>query len=58
MDFMPQKEVVDRMVAKPSTSDYGRLSVMLQSRFDMERFSSCRPGLFVHHRRWILRLFE
>src|SRR3546814_10528049 len=28
--FMLQREVIDRMVAKPSTSDYGRLSVMLQ----------------------------
>ena len=34
---MLQKEVVERMVAAPSTSDYGRLSVMLQYRFDMER---------------------
>ena len=30
--FMLQKEVIDRMVAKPSTSDYGRLTVMLQWR--------------------------
>lgn len=36
MHFMLQKEVVDRMVGIPSTSDYGRLSVMLQYRFDME----------------------
>ncbi|UJP06457.1 MAG: 16S rRNA (adenine(1518)-N(6)/adenine(1519)-N(6))-dimethyltransferase RsmA [Nitrosomonas sp.] len=36
MHFMLQKEVVERMVAAPSTSDYGRLSVMLQYRFDME----------------------
>ena len=34
--FMLQKEVVERMVAAPSTSDYGRLSVMLQYQFDME----------------------
>ncbi len=37
MHFMLQKEVVSRMVAKPSTSDYGRLSIMLQSRFEMEQ---------------------
>ncbi|SFL03620.1 dimethyladenosine transferase [Nitrosomonas aestuarii] len=37
MHFMLQKEVVERMVAKPSTSDYGRLSVMLQYRFEMEQ---------------------
>lgn len=33
--FMLQKEVVDRMVARPSTADYGRLSVMLQWRYEM-----------------------
>ena len=33
---MLQKEVVERMVATPSTSEYGRLSVMLQYRFEME----------------------
>src|SRR5205085_10385443 len=31
--FMLQKEVVDRMVAQPATSDSGRLSVMLQWRY-------------------------
>jgi 16S rRNA (adenine1518-N6/adenine1519-N6)-dimethyltransferase len=34
--FMLQKEVIDRMVAKPATSDYSRLSVMLQWRYKME----------------------
>ena len=34
--FMLQKEVIDRMVAQPSTSAYGRLSVMLQWRYAME----------------------
>ena len=34
--FMLQKEVIDRMVATPATSDYGRLSVMLQWRYAME----------------------
>jgi 16S rRNA (adenine1518-N6/adenine1519-N6)-dimethyltransferase len=32
---MLQKEVVERMIAAPSTSQYGRLSVMLQYRFVM-----------------------
>lgn len=36
MHFMLQKEVVDRMVAAPSSRDYGRLSVMLQYHFAME----------------------
>jgi 16S rRNA (adenine1518-N6/adenine1519-N6)-dimethyltransferase len=35
--FMLQKEVIDRMLAMPNTSDYGRLSVMLQWRYDMTR---------------------
>ena len=34
---MLQKEVVTRMVARPSASAYGRLSVMLQYRFQMEK---------------------
>jgi 16S rRNA (adenine1518-N6/adenine1519-N6)-dimethyltransferase len=46
MTFMLQKEVVDRMVAAPSTSDYGRLSVMLQSRFAMKRLFVVPPGAF------------
>ncbi|MDN5935763.1 MAG: 16S rRNA (adenine(1518)-N(6)/adenine(1519)-N(6))-dimethyltransferase RsmA [Nitrosospira sp.] len=37
MHFMLQKEVVARMVAQPSTANYGRLSVMLQCRFEMEQ---------------------
>lgn len=36
MHFMLQKEVVERMVASPSSSSYGRLSVMLQYCFDMQ----------------------
>ena len=34
---MLQREVVERMVAAPSNAEYGRLSVMLQYRFAMER---------------------
>lgn len=37
MHFMLQLEVVARMVAQPSTPDYGRLSIMLQNRFAMEQ---------------------
>ena len=33
--FMLQKEVIDRMVAKPCSGDYSRLSVMLQWRYEM-----------------------
>ncbi|MBA2690689.1 MAG: 16S rRNA (adenine(1518)-N(6)/adenine(1519)-N(6))-dimethyltransferase RsmA [Burkholderiales bacterium] len=46
MTFMLQKEVVDRMVAAPSSSDYGRLSVMLQCRFAMRRLFIVPPGAF------------
>jgi 16S rRNA (adenine1518-N6/adenine1519-N6)-dimethyltransferase len=35
--FMLQREVIDRLVAQPATSDYGRLSVMLQARYRMEK---------------------
>ncbi|MDQ3187081.1 MAG: 16S rRNA (adenine(1518)-N(6)/adenine(1519)-N(6))-dimethyltransferase RsmA [Pseudomonadota bacterium] len=46
MHFMLQKEVVARMVAQPSTSDYGRLSVMLQCRFEMEQLFIVSPECF------------
>lgn len=36
LHFMLQKEVVDRMIAPPSSPEYGRLSVMLQYYFAME----------------------
>ena len=44
--FMLQKEVIDRMVAEPSTSDYGRLSVMLQWRYEMENILFVPPESF------------
>ena len=44
--FMLQKEVIDRMVALPSTSDYGRLSVMLQWRYAMENVLHVPPQSF------------
>ena len=43
---MLQKEVVERMVAAPSTSEYGRLSVMLQYRFEMERILDVPAAAF------------
>ncbi len=45
--FMLQKEVIDRMVARPCTSDYGRLSVMLQWRYEMENVLFVPPESFV-----------
>ncbi|WP_375576789.1 16S rRNA (adenine(1518)-N(6)/adenine(1519)-N(6))-dimethyltransferase RsmA [Paracidovorax oryzae] len=44
--FMLQKEVIDRMVAQPATSDYGRLSVMLQWRYAMEDVLFVPPESF------------
>ena len=44
--FMLQKEVVDRMVAAPDSAAYGRLSVMLQYRFQMKRMFDVPPGAF------------
>ncbi|MCB1986046.1 MAG: 16S rRNA (adenine(1518)-N(6)/adenine(1519)-N(6))-dimethyltransferase RsmA [Burkholderiales bacterium] len=46
MHFMLQKEVVERLVAKPSTPAYGRLSVMLQYRFEMEQVFSVLASSF------------
>jgi 16S rRNA (adenine1518-N6/adenine1519-N6)-dimethyltransferase len=44
--FMLQKEVIDRMVARPATSDYSRLSVMLQWRYEMENVLFVPPESF------------
>ena len=44
--FMLQKEVIDRMVAAPSTSAFGRLSVMLQWRYAMENVLHVPPQSF------------
>jgi 16S rRNA (adenine1518-N6/adenine1519-N6)-dimethyltransferase len=46
LHLMLQKEVVERMVAAPGTAAYGRLSVMLQYRFSMERVLTVAPGAF------------
>ncbi len=44
--FMLQKEVIDRMVARPATSNYGRLSVMLQWRYAMDNVLFVPPESF------------
>ena len=46
MHFMLQLEVVERMVAKPSTAEYGRLSVALQARFRMKKLFNVGSGAF------------
>ncbi|WP_374366204.1 16S rRNA (adenine(1518)-N(6)/adenine(1519)-N(6))-dimethyltransferase RsmA [Piscinibacter sp.] len=44
--FMLQKEVVARMAASPGGKDYGRLSVMLQWRYDIESLLDVPPEAF------------
>lgn len=44
--FMLQKEVVDRMAAAPGNKDYGRLSVMLQWRYQIESVLDVPPECF------------
>ncbi|MBX3664789.1 MAG: 16S rRNA (adenine(1518)-N(6)/adenine(1519)-N(6))-dimethyltransferase RsmA [Burkholderiales bacterium] len=43
---MLQKEVVERMVAAPGDTEFSRLSVMLQYRFDMEKLFDVPPECF------------
>jgi 16S rRNA (adenine1518-N6/adenine1519-N6)-dimethyltransferase len=45
--FMLQKEVIDRMVSKADCSDYSRLSVMMQWRYDMSNVLFVPPSSFV-----------
>jgi 16S rRNA (adenine1518-N6/adenine1519-N6)-dimethyltransferase len=44
--FMLQKEVVDRMAAEPGRKDFGRLSVMLQWRYEIEHLFDVPPEAF------------
>ncbi len=46
MHFMLQLEVVERMVAAPSTPAYGRLSVALQARFRLAKLFNVARGAF------------
>jgi len=47
MHFMLQKEVVDRMVADQNSGDVGRLTIMLQYRYDMDSLFIVPPSAFV-----------
>lgn len=44
--FMLQREVIERMVAQPACAAYGRLSVMLQWRYEMENLLHIGPEAF------------
>jgi len=43
---MLQKEVVDRMVAEPGNKQYGRLTVMLAARCEIEHLFNIKPNCF------------
>ncbi len=47
MVFMLQKEVVDRICANPGEKNFGRLSVMLQHRFDCSGLLVIKPEAFI-----------
>ena len=46
MHFMLQKEMVDRLVASPGSSDWGRLSVMIQYHCQADYLFTVPPGAF------------
>jgi 16S rRNA (adenine1518-N6/adenine1519-N6)-dimethyltransferase len=46
MHFMLQKEVVERMAARPGGKDYGRLTVMLAAACKVERLFRVSAGCF------------
>ena len=47
LHFMLQKEVVDRIVSKPNTKVYGRLSVMAQAYFNPKKLFNISENVFV-----------
>ena len=44
---MLQKEVVDRIIAKPNSKIYGRLSVMIQIYYNTKKLFDISPDVFV-----------
>jgi len=44
--FMLQKEVIDRIIAKPGSREYGRLSIMCQVYFDVKKLFEISPNAF------------
>ena len=46
MHFMLQKEVANRLAARPGTAAYGRLSLMIQYHCHIERMFTVAPGSF------------
>jgi 16S rRNA (adenine1518-N6/adenine1519-N6)-dimethyltransferase len=46
LHVMLQKEVIDRMVAGPGSKQYGRLTVMLAARCEVEQLFNIKPNSF------------
>jgi 16S rRNA (adenine1518-N6/adenine1519-N6)-dimethyltransferase len=46
LHVMLQKEVIDRMAAAPGSKDYGRLTVMLAPRLQIDKLFDVGPGAF------------
>ncbi len=46
LTFLLQKEVVDRLVATPSSGEYGRLTVMIQTYFHAQKLLDVGPEAF------------
>jgi 16S rRNA (adenine1518-N6/adenine1519-N6)-dimethyltransferase len=44
--FMVQSEVAERLAAKPSTKEYGALTVFVQAAFDVRKILTVRAGAF------------
>jgi len=44
-----QKDVAERIVSKPGTKNYGKLSILIQLLFDVEILKAVPPVLFVPH---------
>jgi len=49
MHFMLQKEVVDRITARPASKEYGRLTVMIAASAEAEALFDVGPGAFSPH---------
>ena len=47
MHFMLQKEVVDRIISKPDSKVYGRLSVMAQTYFNIKKLFDISENVFI-----------
>lgn len=47
LTVMIQKEVADRLIAKPRTKDYGRLSIAVQWRAEVKRLFDVPPRAFI-----------